>query len=123
MTRKFKVELLEEANEFLRTLDDKTRKKIIYNLRKAQVSLDDELFKKLTDTVWEFRTLYKKTKYRLFAFWDKTDKTETLVICTHGVAKKTSKTPQKEIAKTEQMMKVYFNVKRHNYEKASHENV
>ena len=60
MTQKFKVELLGEVNEFLISLDEKARRKIIYNLRKAQVVNDNELLKKkLTDNVWEFRTLYR----------------------------------------------------------------
>ncbi len=112
MNQKFKVELLEEVDQFLNKLDEKAQKKIIYNLRKAQVINDNELFKKLNDNVWEFRTLHKKTKYRLFAFWDKTDKTQTLVISTHGIEKKTSKTPPKEIAKTERLMKEYFDAKK-----------
>ncbi len=51
-------------------------------------------FKKLDDLIWEFRTKYKKTYYRLLSFWDKTDKTETLVIATHGIIKKTDKIPR-----------------------------
>ena len=88
MTEKFKVQFLEEAVEFLDNLDEKTRDKIIYNITKAQRTNDNELFKKLTGEIWEFRTLFKKTYYRLFAFWDKTDKTDTLVISTHGLLKK-----------------------------------
>jgi phage-related protein len=65
---KFRVEFLEEAAEFLEQLDDKAREKIIYNIRKAQIINDNELFKKLTGEIWEFRTLYKNIKYRLFAF-------------------------------------------------------
>ena len=59
---------------------------------------DPELFKKLSGTeIWEFRILYKRTKYRLFAFWD--NKRNSFVVCTHGIIKKTDKTPQKEIDK------------------------
>lgn len=112
MNPKFKVELLEEANEFLNGLNQKARDKIIYNIRKSQVVNDNELFKKLNENVWEFRTLHNKTKYRLFAFWDKTDKTETVVISTHGIEKKTQKTPKKEIKKTERIMKEYFDAKK-----------
>ena len=68
MKPKFKVELLEEANEFLNGLNEKARDKIIYNIRKSQVVNDNQLFKKLNENVWEFRTLHNKTKYRLFAF-------------------------------------------------------
>ena len=72
-----------------------------------------DLFKKLDDTdIWEFRTFYNKTKYRLLAFWDKDDKINTLVIATHGFIKKTQKTPPKEIAKAEEIRKDYFNSKR-----------
>ena len=64
-------------------------------------------FKKLGDTeIWEFRTLYNKMAYRLFSFWD-TEK-ETLVIATHGIVKKTQKTPQKEIAKAQEFRRFYF---------------
>jgi phage-related protein len=112
MNPKFKVELLEEANEFLNGLNEKARDKIIYNIRKSQVINDNSLFKKLNENVWEFRTLHNKTKYRLFAFWDKTERTETVVISTHGIEKKTQKTPKKEIKKTERLMKEYFDAKK-----------
>jgi phage-related protein len=112
MNPKFKVELLEEVNEFLNGLNEKAREKIIFNMLKAQVVSNNELFKKLNNNVWEFRTLHNKTKYRLFAFWEKTDKTETVVISTHGIEKKTAKTPKEEIEKTERIMKQYFEAKK-----------
>jgi len=74
VAEKFKVEFLEEAAEFLNNLDEKVREKIIYNIWKARTTNDKELFKKLTGEIWEFRTLYNRTHYRLFAFWDKSDK-------------------------------------------------
>ena len=79
-----------------------------YNIRRVQKGeRDPELFKKLGDTeIWEFRTLYNKMAYRLFSFWD-TEK-ETLVIATHGIVKKTQKTPQKEIAKAQEFRRFYF---------------
>ena len=64
--------------------------------------------KKLTDDIWEFRTLYNKKQYRLFAFWDKTTNTKTLVIATHGIVKKSKKTPTKEILRAKELMKQYF---------------
>ena len=111
MTIKFKVQFLEDAAEFLDSLDKKAREKIIYNIRKAQVINDKELFKKLTDEIWEFRTLFNKTHYRLFAFWDRTDKIDTIVISTHGIIKKTSKTPQKDLERAERLRKYYFDQK------------
>lgn len=74
-------------------------------------SSDKNLFKKLTDEIWEFRTLFNKTHYRLFAFWDKSDKGETLIIATHGLIKKTDKTPQSDLNKVERLRKNYFELK------------
>jgi phage-related protein len=108
---KFKVQFLEDALEFLDNLADKPREKIIYNIRKAQVTQDKDLFKKLNNDIWEFRTLYNKMHYRLFAFWDKSDKIDTIVISTHGLIKKTDKTPLSDIDKAERLMKQYFQQK------------
>jgi phage-related protein len=111
VTKKFSVDFLEDAKDFLDNLDEKSRDKIIYNIRKAQVSNDKELFKKLKGEIWEFRTLYNKTYYRLFAFWDKTDDVEIVVISTHGLIKKTDKTPQSDLDKAERLRKLYFDLK------------
>jgi len=109
---KFNVEFLEEVEKFLDSLDDKSREKILYNIYKARVIVDKELFKKLTSEIWEFKTLYNKKYYRLFAFWDKTDKIETIVISTHGIVKKTDKIPKSEIEKAEKIRKQYFERKK-----------
>ncbi len=61
--------------------------------------------------IWEFRTKYKKTYYRLLSFWDKTDKKETLVVATHGIIKKTDKIPKAEIEKAKAIMRQYFEQK------------
>ena len=108
---KFNVFFLEEAREFIDKLDSKARDKIIYNIHKAQVLNDNELFKKLKDEIWEFRTFYNKKKYRLLAFWDKLDKVKFLVISTHGFIKKTDKKPHTELDKAENIRKKYFEQK------------
>ena len=108
MKQKFEVIILEEVWEFLDTLDEKAREKIFYNIDKSKYVNDPELFKKLDDDIWEFRTLYKKTCYRLLSFWDKTDKTETLVVAAHGIIKKTDKVNMGEIEKGRAIMKLYF---------------
>lgn len=108
MKPNFDIELLPEAIQFLEALDDKTREKIYYNIKKAQFLNDNELFKKLSDFIWEFRTLYNSKAYRLFSFWDKTDGKDTLVVATHGILKKTQKTPPKEIKKAEEIRKQYI---------------
>ena len=63
MTPNFEIELLPEGIEFLEILYNKTREKIYYNIKKAQFVNDNELFKKLSDYIWEFRTLYKGKAY------------------------------------------------------------
>jgi phage-related protein len=108
---KFRVEFLEEVKSFLDKLDEKARDKIIYNIWKARSTNDKELFKKLQDEIWEFRTKYNKVYFRLFAFWDKTEKSNTVVISTHGLIKKTSKIPKIEIERAEKLREKYFNEK------------
>ena len=80
-------------------------------MRKAQIIQDAELFKKLNDEIWEFRTFYQKTHYRLFAFWDKTNSKNILVVSTHGIVKKSNKTLEKEIQKAMQIRLQYFKTK------------
>ncbi len=108
MEPNFDIELLPEAVAFLEKLDTKTRDKIYYNIKKAQFINDHELFKKLNDFIWEFRTLYNGKAYRLFSFWDKINGKETLVVATHGILKKSQKTPPKEIVKAEEIRKQYL---------------
>lgn len=105
---KIKVVLLDEALAFVRSLPIKVQEKIVYNYKKIENGLmSKELFKKLDDSeIWEFRTLYSGNCYRLFSFWD-TD-TETFIIATHGIMKKSHKTPAKEIEKAEAIRKEYF---------------
>ena len=111
-TYKFRVEFLEEAKGFLDSLDEKTRDKVFYNIWKARSTNNKELFKKLQDEIWEFRTKYNKNYYRLLAFWDKTDKKDTIVISSNGLIKKTDKIPKSDIERAEQLREKYFNDKK-----------
>jgi len=108
MDKLFDIVFLDETFEFLSSLEKKHYEKIIFNIRKAQTRHDAELFKKLKDDIWEFRTLYEGLHYRLFAFWDKTNSGNTLVILTHGIIKKKGKTPESEIQKAKQVRSRYF---------------
>ena len=85
--RRFDVVFLEPAIDFLDQLDLKTRRKIYYRLDRAKLGLDSRLFKKLTDHIWEFRVSHRGMQFRLFAFWDRSGKKTSLVICTHGMVK------------------------------------
>ena len=50
-------------------------------------------------------------KYRLLAFWDKSDRMDTVVVATHGIIKKMDKIPQSDIDKAERIRKLYFEQK------------
>lgn len=106
------VVFMDEVQEFLNTLADAPREKIIYNVKKvAGGVIDSDLFKKLEggSDLWEFRTLYNGLQYRLLAFWDEQE--QRLVVATHGFVKKTWKVPAKEIQRAEQLRKKYYESK------------
>ncbi len=104
--------LSDEADSFVRQQPFKAQQKIAYNIRKVQSGLiEKDIFKKLENSdIWELRTLFNWICYRLFAFWD--TEIEALVVVTHGIVKKTQKTPKKEIEKAERMRKEYFKNKK-----------
>ena len=104
----FKTIFLESADEYIRTLDKKTRKKLFQNIRIAEQTNNRKFFKKLNKDIWEFRVRFSNKQVRLLVFWDKRSKENTLVIATNGFTKKTQKTPKKEISKAEQIMKQYL---------------
>ncbi len=111
MKEKFEVIFLDQAIDFVESLGEKSKKKILYNIDKAKYVNDPKLFKKLNDNIWEFRTKFSGIQYRLFAFWDKSDNKETLVISTHGIIKKVSKVPKAEIEKAEKIRIDYLKEK------------
>ena len=108
MESRFDIELLDEVDTFLSKLDAKTREKVLYNLWKARMVNDSELFKKITDDIWEFRTLFQGKQIRLLSFWDKYSKKPKIVICTHGFIKKDWKVPKHEIKKAVGIMNEYY---------------
>lgn len=82
----------------------------MFNINKSKYVIDNELFKKLKGSdIWEFRTKYSGSIYRIFAFWD--TENDTLVVTTHGIIKKTQKTTSKEIKRAEDIRIEYFNTK------------
>jgi Phage derived protein Gp49-like (DUF891). len=111
MDYRFEIELLDEVDRFLEKLDEKVREKVLYNLWKARMIQDSELFKKVNDDIWEFRTLYQGKQIRLLAFWDKMTTKPKIVICTHGFIKKDWKVPRQEIDKATRIMKLYYESK------------
>ena len=108
---RLEIVLMDETRDFISSLPEAAAYKIYYNMRRvAGGDRSSELFKKLEGSeIWEFRTFYNKACYRIFAFWDTMNK--TLVVATHGIVKKTRKTPLKEIAKAEAIRIEYFKSK------------
>ena len=68
--RKFEILLMDETKDFISGLPQAAAYKIYYNMKRiAEGEHNSELFKKLEGAeIWEFRTLYNKTNYRIFAF-------------------------------------------------------
>lgn len=110
-TNKLKVVYMEDAISFIESLPTPAGDKIFNVIHRIEGGeKNSELFKKLENSeIWEFRALYNRIAYRIFAFWDTQE--DTLVIATHGIVKKTQKTPTKEIAKAERTRKEYFESK------------
>jgi phage-related protein len=104
----FQTRFLDEADKFIAKLDAKTAKKVFYNIDLAEQTNDQELFKKLKNDIWEFRTKYSGLWIRLLAFWDKTDVEKTLVIAALGYIKKGDKVPEHVIKRIVKIRMKYF---------------
>jgi len=108
MKTRFDILFMDEAWQFIQSLDEKIKDKVTFNMEKSREIHDPELFKKLNKNIWEFRTKYANRQVRLFAFWSPDEK--ALVVCTHGIYKRTQKTPLKEIVKAQRLRVSYLNI-------------
>ena len=63
-------------------------------------------FKKLVSSgeIWEFRIQFGSNSYRIFCFFDG----NSVVVLTHGLIKKTQKTPRPEIERAEAYRRDYL---------------
>lgn len=106
-----RVNYLKEADKFLESLSVKAREKVLDNIDSVLDGTGTpDMFKKLDNYIWEFRTGFQGMAYRLFAFYDREE--GALIVATHGLVKKTQKTPKKEIERANQIRKMYFAQKR-----------
>jgi len=114
MDKPIEVIFLPLAEEFVESIEPKARKKLFQGIRKTKERLIGEWFSKMkgSDGIFEFRFDESGKFYRLFAFWDTEGEAETLIAGTHGIAKKTNKTPKQEIRKAERIKREYFDAKR-----------
>ncbi len=110
MEKPIEVNLLPEAEEFVDKIEISARKKLFFAIRKTRSRIFGEWFEKLKSSkdIYEFRIKDSNKFYRLFAFWDSTQEKETLIVCSHGLIKKTNRTPKKEIEKAEMIKEKYF---------------
>ncbi len=113
MEKSIEVILLKQAEEFTNSLEINPKKKLFQAMRKTKERLFGQWFTKLksSDGIFEFRVDDSGKFYRLFAFWDTEEDEFTLVVATHGLIKKTNKTPPAEIQKAEQIKRAYFEEK------------
>lgn len=108
--RQYKVLVNKTVEKFIDSLPLAAQKKVAENIKRIKGGImDSEIFKKLGDTgIWEIRTLSNKLTIRIFAFWD--TRKEALIITTHGLLKKTQKTPPNEMKKAQQIRNKYFEI-------------
>jgi phage-related protein len=110
MKTRFNIQMMDEALAFMYKLDGKSRTKVAFAIQKAKEIQDPKIFKKITVNIWEFRIKYFKSQIRFFAFWDPFEK--SLVVCTHGMYKKSQKTPRHEIDKAENLRLAFIQMKK-----------
>ena len=99
------------VEEFLNGLDPKQAQKVAWVLKlvKELPLVPKQYLKKLegADELWEVRAEFGGNAFRLLGFWD----AGNLIILTNGFAKKTQKTPNREIELAAQRRRDYLNRK------------
>ena len=88
------------VQEFLDSLTGKAAQKIIWVLRLLEdiETVPSTYFRKLTGTdIWECRIQHGQNSYRIFCFFD----SHSVIVLTHGIMKKTQKTPKQEMERAE----------------------
>jgi len=97
------------VEEFLDSLSAKQAQKVLWVLRLVRElpRVPQQYFKKLEGTadLWEVRAEFGGDAFRLLGFWH----VGRLVVLTNGFAKKTQKTPDREIALAEQRKRYHLN--------------
>ncbi len=96
------------VQNFLDSLSGKVAQKVTWVLKLLE-DLDivpASYFKKLigTEDIWECRVPFASNAYRIFCFFEG----NSVVVLTHGFAKKTQKTPRQEIEKAEAYRRDYL---------------
>lgn len=94
--------------DFLDSLSGKAAQKVVwtFSLLEELETLPSVYFKKLvgSDDIWETRVAYGSDAYRVFCFFSG----NSVVVLTHGIMKKTRKTPLREIERAESYKRDYL---------------
>lgn len=116
LKKKIDVIFLKDAEDYFNELPKKVKDKFTIAFYKTKHGYKGEWFEKLQNTagIFEFKRRDQHKFYRIFAFWDSDFNNKTLIVGTHGIDKKTNKTPTKEIKKAEAIKRKYFNSKKRN---------
>lgn len=96
-------------SDFMQTLSDSVRKKVVYVLSiiEQMPMVSAKMLKSIRDGLYEVRVDCEGNIYRIFMTFDKGN----LVILFNGFQKKTQKTPKSEIEMALKIMKEYFESK------------
>ena len=96
------------VREFIDSLPGKAAQKVVWTLSLLEEldTLPAAYFKKLvnTDDIWEVRVSLGSDAYRIFCFFAG----NSIVVLTHGLVKKTQKTPHREIERAEAYKREYL---------------
>ena len=96
------------VRDFLESLSEKAFQKVAWVLRLITElhRIPSTYLKKLkgSDDIWECRIQLGSDAFRLFGFFDGGD----LIVLTHGMKKKSNKTPKDEIRSAESLKREYF---------------
>ncbi|MGA9184265.1 MAG: type II toxin-antitoxin system RelE/ParE family toxin [Candidatus Acidiferrales bacterium] len=118
MSGEFTIEYVElpnrrvPAREFLDALDDKATARIdafIDRLRVYGNRMQGKFVKKLTDDIFELRVKQFDRIFRVLFFYQ----LGMLIVITSGFQKKTERTPPGEIARAEQLRKLWVKYRNH----------
>jgi len=94
--------------DFLESLSGKVARKVTWalNLLEDLDRVPSTYFKKLTgsEEIWECRITFGSNAYRIFCFFAG----NSVVVLTHGLVKKSRKTPKSEIEKAEAYRKEFL---------------
>lgn len=113
MSAEFTIEYVElpngrgPAREFIDSLDDKAAARIdgfIERLRVYGNRMQGKFVKKLTDAIFELRVKQFDRIFRVLYFYQP----GMLIVITSGFQKKTEQTPQAEIARADQLRRLWM---------------